>query len=582
MSHPEDTIHHLHPIDPGLMPEKPEKAPSQHSNLSSELVTDIQRGTILGNDVHAGLQRRLGNRQIQLVAIGGSIGTAIFVTIGDALRKSGPGGLLLAFLIYNVMLAMVNNSMAEMSTYMPVSGGFIYLAGKWVDDALGFMVGWNFFLYEAIMIPFEITAINLVLSFWRNDIPPVAVCVACIVIYACLNALAVKGYGEAEFWLSGGKVILIFILFAFTFVTMVGGNPQHDAFGFRHWRHPGPFAEYLRTDDLGRFEGFLAALWAASYTCVGPEYISMVAAEAKYPRIYIKNAFKTAYWRFGVFFVGSALCCGVLVAYNDPTLVAVYSGESEGAGTAAASPYVIAMNNLGVGVLPHIVSALLVTTIFSAGNTYTYCATRSLYGLSVDGKAPKFLSKCTKGGVPIRCVAVVMAFPFLSFLTLSSSSSQVLTWLMNLLTAAAIIDFIVMCVTYIWFYRACKAQGFDRSKLPYKGWLQPWCAIIGCLWMTIVVTCYGYTSFAPWDVTTFFTHYTMLLFDIIAFAGWKLFKRTRILRPDELDLILEAPDITAYEEAAKINNPPIGFWAELIQPFRPRWKNTQGQLDHTA
>ncbi|KAE8312462.1 amino acid permease-domain-containing protein [Aspergillus transmontanensis] len=499
MSHPEDTIHHLHPIDPGLMPEKPEKAPSQHSNLSSELVTDIQRGTILGNDVHAGLQRRLGNRQIQLVAIGGSIGTAIFVTIGDALRKSGPGGLLLAFLIYNVMLAMVNNSMAEMSTYMPVSGGFIYLAGKWVDDALGFMVGWNFFLYEAIMIPFEITAINLVLSFWRNDIPPAAVCVACIVIYACLNALAVKGYGEAEFWLSGGKVILIFILFAFTFVTMVGGNPQHDAFGFRHWRHPGPFAEYLRTDDLGRFEGFLAALWAASYTCVGPEYISMVAAEAKYPRIYIKNAFKTAYWRFGVFFVGSALCCGVLVAYNDPTLVAVYSGESEGAGTAAASP-----------------------------------------------------------------------------------SSQVLTWLMNLLTAAAIIDFIVMCVTYIWFYRACKAQGFDRSKLPYKGWLQPWCAIIGCLWMTIVVTCYGYTSFAPWDVTTFFTHYTMLLFDIIAFAGWKLFKRTRILRPDELDLILEAPDITAYEEAAKINTPPIGFWAELIQPFRPRWKKTQGQLDHTA
>ena len=184
MSPLEDTIHHLHSGDPGPMPEKSEKAPYQHSDLSSEHATDIHHGTILGNEVHAGLQRRLGNRQIQLVAIGGSIGTAIFVTIGDALRKSGPGGLLLAFLIYNAMLAMVNNSMAEMSTYMPVSGGFIYMAGKWVDDALGFMVGWNFFLYEAIMIPFEITAINMVLSFWRNDIPPAAVCVACIVIYA--------------------------------------------------------------------------------------------------------------------------------------------------------------------------------------------------------------------------------------------------------------------------------------------------------------------------------------------------------------------------------------------------------------
>ncbi|KAF7590985.1 hypothetical protein BBP40_002179 [Aspergillus hancockii] len=580
MPHIEDTIDHLNPSDNGIMPEKPEKAPSQHSTASSDSVSDIHRGTVLGNSVH-GLQRRLGNRQIQLVAIGGSIGTALFVTIGDALRKSGPLSLLLAFLVYNIMLAMVNNCMAEMSTYMPVSGGFIYLASKWVDDAVGFMVGWNFFLYEAIMIPFEITAITLVLSFWRNDIPPAAVCVACIVIYACLNALVVKGYGESEFWLSGGKVILIFILFAFTFVTMVGGNPQKDAFGFRHWRDPGPFAEYLHTNDLGRFEGFLAALWAASYTCVGPEYISMVAAEAKHPRIYIKNAFKTAYWRFGFFFVGSALCCGILVAYNDTTLVSVYSGETEGAGSAAASPYVIAMNNLGVGVLPHIVSGLLVTTIFSAGNTYTYCATRSLYGLSVDGKAPKFLSKCTKGGVPIRCVIVVMAFPFLSFLQLSSSSSQVLTWLINLLTAAAIIDYIVMCLTYIWFYRACKAQGFDRSKLPYKGRFQPWSAIIGLAWMVIVVTCYGYTSFTPWDVTTFFTHYTMVLFGIIMFAGWKLFKRTRFLHPDELDLTWDAPDITAYEEAAKISDPPIGFWAELIRPFRSR-KNAQHHPEPTA
>ena len=74
----------------------------------------------------------------------------------------------------------------------------------------------------------------------------------------------------------------------------------------------------------------------------------------------------------------------------------------------------------------------------------------------------------------------------------------------------------------------------------------------------------------------------MLLFGIITFAGWKLFKRTRLLRPDELDLTLDAPDITAYEEAAKINDPPIGFWAELIQPFRPKWKTTQEQSDRTV
>ena len=130
------------------------------------------------------LQRRLGNRQIQLIAIGGSIGTALFVSIGGGLARGGPGSLFLAYLIYSCFLGLINNCMAEMTVLQPVSGGFIRMAGHWVDDAFGFMAGWNFFLYEALLIPFEITALNLVLSFWRDDIPVAAVCAACIVLYA--------------------------------------------------------------------------------------------------------------------------------------------------------------------------------------------------------------------------------------------------------------------------------------------------------------------------------------------------------------------------------------------------------------
>lgn len=144
--------------------------------------TDIQPGEISDNADH--LHRSLGNRQVQLIAIGGSIGTALFVSIGGALNKGGPGGLFLAYLFYTFLMGFVNNSMAEMATLMPVSGGFVRLAGKWVDDAFGFMAGWNFFFYEALLIPFEITALNLVLSFWRDDIPTAAVCAACIVLYA--------------------------------------------------------------------------------------------------------------------------------------------------------------------------------------------------------------------------------------------------------------------------------------------------------------------------------------------------------------------------------------------------------------
>jgi amino acid transporter len=149
--------------------------------------TDLTVGGHLG-DNSDDLHRRLNNRQIQLIAIGGSIGTALFVSIGNGLIAGGPGSLFLAYTLYTLILGMVNNSIAEMTVYMPVSGGFVRLAGHWVDDALGFMVGWNFFLYEALLIPFEISALNLVMSFWSDKItepgPTAAICIGCIIAYA--------------------------------------------------------------------------------------------------------------------------------------------------------------------------------------------------------------------------------------------------------------------------------------------------------------------------------------------------------------------------------------------------------------
>lgn len=168
--------------------------------------------------------------------------------------------------------------------------------------------------------------------------------------------MVVRAYGEAEFWLSGGKVILIFSLFSFTFITMVGGNPTGHAYGFQYWKNPGSFMEYLDTGALGRFEGFLGALWSACFTVVGPEYISMVAAEAMRPRTYIKAAFRTMYLRFGIFFIIGSLAVGVVCSARDPTLAGVVLGKVSKPG-AGSSPYVIAMNNLGVTVFPHIVNA---------------------------------------------------------------------------------------------------------------------------------------------------------------------------------------------------------------------------------
>ncbi|KAM5356804.1 hypothetical protein ACJ41O_003450 [Fusarium nematophilum] len=521
-----------------------------------------------------GLHRRLNNRQVQLVAIGGTIGTGLFIGIGAGLAKGGPGSLFVCTALYSCVLALVNNSIAEMTTYMPVSGGFIRLAGQWVDDALGFMVGWNFFFYEALLIPFEIVALNLVLSFWNDKItgpgPTAGFCAAVIISYGILNVLAVGVFGEAEFWLSIGKVILIFILFGFTFVTMVGGNPQGDAYGFRYWKNPSDaFATYRTEGGLGRLEGFMGAMAAAAFYVVGPDYISMVAAEAKHPSRYIKTAFKTVYFRFGLFFIGAALTTGIVLDHADPKLVEIHiNGSSDG--TAAASPYVLAMRHMGIGVLPHVVNALLFTTIYSAGNTYTYCATRSLYSLALEGRAPAFLRRTTKNGVPIYCFAVTMLFPLLSFLQLDSGSSRALSILLSLITGGGIVDYIVMSITFLFYYRACQVQGVDRKKMPYYGYLQPYGAWVALVLQVVVVYTYGYTALAPFDVVGFFSNYTMQIIAPFLFLAWKLVKGTKFVRPEECDLVWDRPVIDAYEERMMVEEPPTGFWTEMVGMLRRR------------
>lgn len=129
------------------------------------------------------LHREMSIRTIFMLGVGGGIGTALFVSIGGTLHSAGPGSLLLGFIVCSIILANINNSMAELTIYMPVSGGFIRVAGHWVDKALGFAGGWNFYIYLGLIVPFEITALSLVLSFWSPNIPAGAICAVCIVLY---------------------------------------------------------------------------------------------------------------------------------------------------------------------------------------------------------------------------------------------------------------------------------------------------------------------------------------------------------------------------------------------------------------
>jgi amino acid transporter len=158
-----------------------------------------------------------------------------------------------------------------------------------------------------------------------------------------------------------------------------------------------------------------------------------------------------------------------------------------------------------------------------------------------------------------------MLFPLLSFLQVSNSSAKVLTWLVNLITAGGLIDFIVMCVTYLAFYYACKAQGVDRKTLPYCGWFQPYSAYIGLVGLILIVFTYGYSVFLPghWKIDDFFSYYTMVGVAPVLYIGWKVIHRTNIIPAHKVDLVWDAPIIDAYESS--FTSPPLGFWTEMLQ-----------------
>lgn len=210
---------------------------------------------------------------------------------------------------------------------------------------------------------------------------------------------------------------------------MLGGNPLRDRFGFRFWRDPGSFAPLYKTGSLGRWLGFLQCLIQASFTIAGPDYVSMAAGEAENPRVVMPRAFNKVFSRLMAFFVLGSLAVGINVSHQDPELAEAFSSSKPGA---AASPYVVSMNRLGITVLPDIVNALVLSAAFSAGNSYVYCASRSLFGLALEGKAPKIFTRCTRSGVPIYCILLVLALSLLSFLQVSNGAAEVLQWFVNL------------------------------------------------------------------------------------------------------------------------------------------------------
>ncbi|KAI7546598.1 hypothetical protein KC331_g5521, partial [Hortaea werneckii] len=252
------------------------------------------------------LERGLKSRHIQFLALGGAIGTGLFVGSGVILSTVGPAPLFMGYCTMMFVVWVVMNNLAEIVTYLPMRGiSLPYFVGRFVDPSLAFADGWNYWYAYAILVAAEVTAGAIVLQYWTTAVP-VAVWIAIIlVVILLLNIIAVDIFGEAEFWFASIKLISITGLIILSIVLFFGGGPDQGRIGFRYWEpnNPGAFNPYLVDGSTGRFLAYWTAFVRAGFAFItSPELIALAAGETVAPRRNIPKAAKRYVWRLAIFY----------------------------------------------------------------------------------------------------------------------------------------------------------------------------------------------------------------------------------------------------------------------------------------
>lgn len=508
--------------------------------------------------------RGLKSRHIQFIALGGTIGTGLFLGIGRAFTQAGPLSVLLGYTFTGIAVFAMMQCLGEMATWLPLPGAIPQFCARYVDDAVGFAVGWNNWYSSAITLCAEISAASVVIQFWHGarDINVAAWISIIIAVVFCLNIFAVAIYGEAEFIFASIKIITIVGLLILALVIDLGGAPKEGRLGFRYWHHPGAMKAYIGTGATGRFLGFFSTLVNAAFSYGGVEMVAVAAGEAENPRKNIPKAVRRVFWRILFFYVLGSLAIGVLVPYDDSQLL---SAQKSGAAGAAASPWVIAIYRAGIPVLPSIINAVILTSASSSANAFLYTGSRYLYALAQNRQAPALLLTCTKNGVPWICVCITASVSFLTYLSCSSGANVVFEWFQNLTTIAGLFTWCSICLAYIQFHKALKAQGIDRNTLVFKSPFQPYLAYFSLVYFALIIIFNGFYVWSPWSYQNFITAYIGIPIYFLLYAFWKIFKRTHWINPAEADIhtgkaALDAADAHWPELVPRNIIERIWFW----------------------
>ncbi|MCG3398660.1 amino acid permease [Staphylococcus massiliensis] len=470
------------------------------------------------------MQRGLSSRHISMIAIGGAIGTGLFVATGGVISQAGPGGAILAYLIIGVMLYFLMSSIGELATFYPVSGSFSSYSSRFIHPSMGFIMGWLYWAIWSLVASVDIIVASSVLNYWSTFqfMSPVWWSIIFLCLLFLLNILSVKAFGEAEFWLSLIKVITIIVFIVLGILTIfgiLGGK----TYGFGHFTTgEAPF--------VGGISGFLSVLLIAGFSVGGTEVVAVTAGESNNPGKSMPKAIKQVFWRILLFYVLSIAVISAIIPYTDPMLLNKSSSVNQ-------SPFTIVFDRVGIAFAASVINAVILTSLLSAANSGIYTTSRMLFSMAHDRQAPKFLGNLNaKTKLPMSALFTTFIVVLAVIVYANFNENSVMN-LLNIIGSLVIFVWASSIWAQIRVRRAIKAQGKDINKLlPYKAPFYPIGPIIVILTLIFLLFGNSFNAIIHLDFYKVFQNFLPIIIMVAIFFIHKIVRKTSFIKIKDIDL----------------------------------------------
>ena len=374
------------------------------------------------------LKKGLSNRHIQLIALGGSIGTGLFLGIAQTIKLAGPS-VILGYAIAGLIAFLMMRQLGEMIVEEPVSGSFSHFAYKYWGKFAGFMSGWNYWVLNILVCMAELSAIGLYIHSWWPEIPTWVSALGFFIFINLINLLHVKLFGEMEFWLAIIKVLAIVAMIAFGSYLLATGSGGTQSNLHNLWALGGFFPNGIM--------GLVMAMAMIMFAFGGIELVGIAAAETDNPQKTLPKAVNQIVYRVLLFYILSLVIILSLYPWNQ---------MAQG-----GSPFVLIFDSLGSQTVATILNFVVLTAAVSVYNSTNYCTSRMLLGLAQQGNAPQFLSKINRRGIPVNAVMVSAFFTLMCVLINYLFPEKAFNLLMMLVVAAIVINWVVISYTHLKF-----------------------------------------------------------------------------------------------------------------------------------